>query len=46
MIGKLTGRLDTIQSDHILIDVNGVGYVAFCSTRTLRMLPETGGGSF
>ena len=43
MIGKLTGRLDSIQSDHILIDVNGVGYLAFVSARTLRMLPGAGG---
>lgn len=43
MIGKLTGKLDAVYDDHILIDVNGVGYVAFCSVRTLRMLPEIGG---
>lgn len=43
MIGKLTGRLDAVFDDHILIDVNGVGYIAFCSGRTLRMLPDIGG---
>lgn len=43
MIGKLTGKLDAVFDDHILIDVNGVGYVAFCSARTLRMLPEIDG---
>lgn len=43
MIGKLTGKLDAVFDDHILIDVNGVGYVAFCSARTMRMLPEMGG---
>ncbi|MFN8930261.1 MAG: Holliday junction branch migration protein RuvA [Alphaproteobacteria bacterium] len=43
MIGKLTGRLDSIADDHVLIDVQGVGYVAFASQRTLRMMPETGG---
>lgn len=43
MIGKLTGKLDAVFDDHILIDVNGVGYLAFCSARTMRMLPDIGG---
>jgi len=43
MIGKLTGKLDAVFDDHILIDVNGVGYIAFCSVRTMRMLPDVGG---
>jgi Holliday junction DNA helicase RuvA len=43
MIGKLTGKLDAVFDDHILIDVNGIGYIAFCSARTLRMLPDIGG---
>ncbi|MBN8543799.1 MAG: Holliday junction branch migration protein RuvA [Alphaproteobacteria bacterium] len=43
MIGKLTGKLDAVFDDHILIDVNGVGYIAFCSARTMRMLPDIGG---
>lgn len=42
MIGKLTGILDSIGDDHVIIDVNGVGYVAHCSSRTLGSLPQAG----
>ncbi|MEP3247233.1 MAG: Holliday junction branch migration protein RuvA [Sneathiella sp.] len=43
MIAKLTGRLDSLGEDWIIIDVGGVGYLAFCSGRTLRSMPEVGG---
>ncbi|GIT89891.1 Holliday junction ATP-dependent DNA helicase RuvA [Jannaschia pagri] len=39
MIGRLTGRLDWKGSDQVLLDVRGVGYVVFCSDRTLAALP-------
>ncbi|MDP5218701.1 Holliday junction branch migration protein RuvA [Ruegeria sp. 2205SS24-7] len=42
MIGKLTGRLDYRAPDHILIDVRGVGYIVYCSERTLAALPGVG----
>ncbi|MCO6048185.1 Holliday junction branch migration protein RuvA [Mesorhizobium sp. RP14(2022)] len=42
MIGKLTGLLDEIGEDHCVVDVNGVGYVAFCPARTLANLPGVG----
>jgi len=42
MIGKLTGRLDYRAVDHVLIDVGGVGYVVYCSERTLAGLPGRG----
>jgi len=42
MIGKLTGRIDYRSTDHILIDVRGVGYIVFCSERTLAALPGEG----
>jgi Holliday junction DNA helicase RuvA len=42
MIGKLTGRLDYAATDHVLIDVGGVGYIVHCSERTLRALPPKG----
>lgn len=42
MIGKLTGRIDARFSDHVLIDVHGVGYVVHCSDRTLAALPGVG----
>ena len=42
MIGKLTGRLEYKALDHVLIDVRGVGYIVFCSDRTLASLPPVG----
>lgn len=42
MIGKLKGTVDEIAEDHCVIDVHGVGYVAFCSARTLAALPGAG----
>ncbi len=42
MIGKLTGRLDSLGEDWALVDVSGVGYVTFCSRRTLGGLPGAG----
>jgi Holliday junction DNA helicase RuvA len=38
MIGKLTGTIDIISGTHIVLDVNGVGYVVTCSARTLRRI--------
>lgn len=42
MIGKLSGRIDYKGVDHVLIDVRGVGYLVFCSDRTLAALPAVG----
>lgn len=42
MIGKLKGTVDEIDEDHVVIDVHGVGYIAYCSTRTLGNLPGPG----
>ena len=42
MIGKLKGTLDEVDEDHCTVDVHGVGYVAFCSSRTLSALPGPG----
>ena len=39
MIGRLTGRLDFKGSDHVMLDVGGVGYVVHVSDRTLAALP-------
>lgn len=38
MIGKLTGHIDHIDQNHIILDVQGVGYVVTASARTLRMV--------
>lgn len=42
MIGKLSGRIDTIESGHVLLDVGGVGYIVQCSARTLAALGGPG----
>ena len=42
MIGKLSGRIDYRSDDHILLDVRGVGYMVYCSDRTLAALPSVG----
>jgi len=38
MIAKLKGLVDTLGDDHSIVDVNGVGYLVFCSGRTLGKL--------
>ena len=42
MIGKITGRIDYRAADHVLIDVRGVGYLVYCTERTLADLPGPG----
>jgi len=42
MIGKITGRIEYRALDHVLIDVRGVGYLVYCSDRTLAGLPGVG----
>ncbi|MEM9241506.1 MAG: Holliday junction branch migration protein RuvA [Pseudomonadota bacterium] len=42
MIGRLAGRIDYRADDHVLIDVGGVGYLVYCSDRTLQALPGVG----
>jgi len=42
MIGKITGRLDYKADDHALIDVQGVGYIVYCSRPTLAMMGAGG----
>lgn len=42
MIGKITGRIEYRTTDHVLIDVRGVGYIVYCSDRTLMELPGNG----
>jgi Holliday junction DNA helicase RuvA len=45
MIAKLSGILDSVGPEGAVIDVGGVGYLAFCSTRTLGLLPPPGGAA-
>ncbi len=42
MISKLTGRIDSLGDDWVLIDVGGVGYQLSCSATTLRGLGRAG----
>lgn len=43
MIGKVSGRLEYRAGDHVLIDAGGVGYLVYCSDRTLARMPAPGG---
>jgi Holliday junction DNA helicase RuvA len=38
MIGKLTGIVDTVAEDHVILDVGGVGYLVQCPSSTLGKL--------
>lgn len=38
MIGKLTGVVDTVAEDHVILDVGGVGYLVHCPSSTLGKL--------
>tara|TARA_B100001750_G_C15503474_1_gene598767 strand:+ start:463 stop:1080 length:618 start_codon:yes stop_codon:yes gene_type:complete len=42
MIGKLTGIIDVVKSNYVLLDVNGVGYIVFASGRTLSKIGGKG----
>jgi Holliday junction DNA helicase RuvA len=45
MIGRLRGQVAFRAADHVMLDVGGVGYVVFCSERTLTALPGIGGAA-
>ena len=42
MIARLTGLIDAATAEGVVLDVNGVGYLVFCSPRTLARLPAKG----
>jgi holliday junction DNA helicase RuvA len=42
MIAKLAGTVDSVGPHGAVIDVGGVGYLTFCSTRTIARLPPPG----
>jgi Holliday junction DNA helicase RuvA len=44
VIARLTGILDSADEESAVIDVAGVGYLVFCSARTLRALAGADGG--
>ena len=42
MIAKLTGLVDNIGEDWVVLDVGGVGYMLYCSSRTLTSITQLG----
>lgn len=42
MIASLKGLLATVAEDSAVVEVGGVGYLVFCSARTLSTLPRPG----
>jgi holliday junction DNA helicase RuvA len=42
VIAKLAGIVDHVGADMAVIDVHGVGYLVFCSARTVGRLPSAG----
>ena len=42
MIASLKGVLDSVAEESAIVDVCGVGYLVFCSGRTLSKLPQPG----
>ena len=42
MIAQLAGTVDSVGPDEAVIDVGGVGYLTYCSTRTIGRLPPPG----
>jgi Holliday junction DNA helicase RuvA len=40
MIGRLTGKLDSLHEGGCILDVGGVGYLLSCSTKTLDRLRD------
>ena len=42
MIARLRGIVDGIEDGRCIMDVGGVGYLVFCSSRTLGALPNAG----
>ncbi len=42
MIGKITGRVDYVAEDHVLIEAAGIGYIIHCAPPTLAAMPGSG----
>ena len=42
MIGRISGILDYVSADHILVDVGGVGYIVYVTQSTISNLPNLG----
>jgi Holliday junction DNA helicase RuvA len=42
MIAKLTGTIDSVENDGVVIDVNGVGYWVVVSNKSITQLADVG----
>ncbi len=42
MIAWLSGVLRSSDNDHVVVDVGGIGYLVFCSGRTMNAMPRLG----
>ncbi|MEK7802017.1 MAG: Holliday junction branch migration protein RuvA [Pseudomonadota bacterium] len=42
MFAKLTGKIDTLMTDSLILDVGGVGYHVFASRKTLGLIGDVG----
>ena len=42
MIAKLRGIIDQIGEDYVIIDVSGVGYLVYCSSKVINKLSTKG----
>ena len=42
MIGKIAGILEYRSTDHVLVDVRGIGYLVYVSNRVMASLPANG----
>lgn len=38
MIGKIKGVVDSLDNNHAIIDVSGVGYIVYCSSKALSRI--------
>jgi Holliday junction DNA helicase RuvA len=43
VIGKLRGKVDSVRDDYLILDVGGVGYLVFASSRTLSVVEPVQG---
>lgn len=46
MISHIQGTIASIEEDFLVVDVNGIGYLAFASSQTLSSLPPVGDSVF
>jgi Holliday junction DNA helicase RuvA len=45
MIAKLSGLIDSVGTNYVIIDVNGVGYLVYASSRTLAKIGSNKGNA-